>query len=1080
MSTKRILTLLLAVIMMAIPMMSVTMTALADEAELGSYDNPWQLSTTSVRFAVYVEPESEAWVQVDDCNGSILTAGYATSADYMVVYCRQTYYPETESGDNTMTLTMVDGVDMFCVCNTGTEGVTVYMALSVGTGAGVSDGTVDHPENVTLARDWFGNLAADLYVDLTAGSQGYYYSCIAPDDGAIAVSVGAVDEEYNSVGWIFNVNNLTAYRYGDYHFSDDDPFCNYEIVKVSKGDELQVFVNTYDPEDMWNSPAATVNTQFTFYTVGTYEFPEEAVLGTNEANIEADSFGYYYTWTATESGYLTVSMLDENWTYNLFIERASGDYDYGDTHYSDDDIVAPSETVEVYAGDKVTISVCTYAPGEWVTPAGVVTWELAFEAAELEEPVIPDTPLGAYDNPYELYANGSNLGVYIEPGDEAWVWVDDSNGSVVTVGYATTSAYMLVYCRQAYYPETESGNNTLTVTMVNGADMFSIYNSGEEAVTVYLALTEGEGGDESCGTWDNPEEVTLEADFFGGLNASVATQLEQGNEGYYYILNVLSDGLLTVGANAIDSDYNFIGWSYFISIERADGTYYYGDTHWSDDEVVVYYDKVNVFAGDVVTVFVATYDPELMWTNPAGTVMVDFSLEAVGTWGNPDSNVELGQQETVLDSGNNGYYYEWTATESGTLVITVNGSGWQYNVNASFANGSFYYGDNHYFDDENMVNVESIKVTAGDVITIMIGTYDAETPWMAPAGIVSWSMELTASEETGEKQDGYVETGIALEVGDAEYLLSDMYLYTVYCFEPTETGKYVFTSSNGLIALVSTNGMWVTIEPSAETVNASTFTWECTSVGQSILIAAIADSETVSITVELKDTEIVEIPVENYENVATPEDFTADFDAELLQYVDTFDDVCDTAVLGSDGFYHLNSANGPILYVDLDDALMNLVDAMAYGQLRYSIIVDGVVVGKVDFNDAFAAYVACADQDTMLYPLTADLMEIYKRLGEYKLWYGEDGWIGGDLEDCWMFACYYMEGEGEPEYQFGDVNGDGKVNTADYVVLKRHIMKTYELSEEQLTRANINGDDKINTADYVLLKRFIMGTWKPE
>ena len=67
----------------------------------------------------------------------------------------------------------------------------------------------------------------------------------------------------------------------------------------------------------------------------------------------------------------------------------------------------------------------------------------------------------------------------------------------------------------------------------------------------------------------------------------------------------------------------------------------------------------------------------------------------------------------------------------------------------------------------------------------------------------------------------------------------------------------------------------------------------------------------------------------------------------------------------------------------------------------------------------------------------------------------------------------------ESEFTFGDVNGDGRVNTADYVVLKRHIMGSYKLSDDALARANINGDAKLNTADYVLLKRFIMGSWKP-
>ncbi len=245
MSTKRILAFLLAVVMTVIPM-----SALANEAELGSYDNPWLLSTTSVRFAVTVEPESEAWVQVDDSNGSTLTVGYATTADYMIVYCRQPYYPETETGDNTLTVTMVNGADMFSVYNAGTEAVTVYMALTAGAGSDVAYGTVDNPEPVTLAKDWFGNLAADMYVDLEAGSQGYYYTCTAPADGVITVTVGAVDAEYNSVGWMFGVNNMTSYVYGDYHFSDNEPFCNYDTVKVSQGDVVEVFVNTYNPDDM--------------------------------------------------------------------------------------------------------------------------------------------------------------------------------------------------------------------------------------------------------------------------------------------------------------------------------------------------------------------------------------------------------------------------------------------------------------------------------------------------------------------------------------------------------------------------------------------------------------------------------------------------------------------------------------------------------------------------------------------------------------------------------------------------------------------------------------------------------------
>ena len=57
----------------------------------------------------------------------------------------------------------------------------------------------------------------------------------------------------------------------------------------------------------------------------------------------------------------------------------------------------------------------------------------------------------------------------------------------------------------------------------------------------------------------------------------------------------------------------------------------------------------------------------------------------------------------------------------------------------------------------------------------------------------------------------------------------------------------------------------------------------------------------------------------------------------------------------------------------------------------------------------------------------------------------------------------------------GDINGDGKLNTADYVLLKRFVMGVYTLTPEGFQAACIRGDKPI-TADYVLLKRHVMGT----
>lgn len=57
----------------------------------------------------------------------------------------------------------------------------------------------------------------------------------------------------------------------------------------------------------------------------------------------------------------------------------------------------------------------------------------------------------------------------------------------------------------------------------------------------------------------------------------------------------------------------------------------------------------------------------------------------------------------------------------------------------------------------------------------------------------------------------------------------------------------------------------------------------------------------------------------------------------------------------------------------------------------------------------------------------------------------------------------------------GDVNKDGKVNTADYVLVKRHVMGTSALEGVSLEAALLSGGKTVRVMDYVLLKRHVMG-----
>ena len=60
-------------------------------------------------------------------------------------------------------------------------------------------------------------------------------------------------------------------------------------------------------------------------------------------------------------------------------------------------------------------------------------------------------------------------------------------------------------------------------------------------------------------------------------------------------------------------------------------------------------------------------------------------------------------------------------------------------------------------------------------------------------------------------------------------------------------------------------------------------------------------------------------------------------------------------------------------------------------------------------------------------------------------------------------------------YILGDVNQDGKINSADYVRIKNHIMEREIIKDSKiLLAADVNKDGKISSADYVKIKNYIM------
>lgn len=136
-----------------------------------------------------------------------------------------------------------------------------------------------------------------------------------------------------------------------------------------------------------------------------------------------------------------------------------------------------------------------------------------------------------------------------------------------------------------------------------------------------------------------------------------------------------------------------------------------------------------------------------------------------------------------------------------------------------------------------------------------------------------------------------------------------------------------------------------------------------------------------------------------------------------------------TYVKGSDGYYHLNSATGPVLYVNLSDTApylamskcMGITDEHAVYKLVYVYYdSDGVAVKKEIYNQCMIEYVKASCPDTGVYPLNDDLIFMFQQSSTVKGWGDYDSFdylfydenrekMTGINEDiAWMYAVCYL------------------------------------------------------------------------
>ena len=125
----------------------------------------------------------------------------------------------------------------------------------------------------------------------------------------------------------------------------------------------------------------------------------------------------------------------------------------------------------------------------------------------------------------------------------------------------------------------------------------------------------------------------------------------------------------------------------------------------------------------------------------------------------------------------------------------------------------------------------------------------------------------------------------------------------------------------------------------------------------------------------------------------------------------------------TDGYYHLNTADGPLVYVNLKEdskylaSFYNILDRS--GVSRYFYDEEGKFIKKVSYSECLLEYIGFADEGTGVYPLTEDLKHIIINRGEYVGWFDANSsqylfkdangvaLSGINPDTVWLFMCSY-------------------------------------------------------------------------
>lgn len=341
----------------------------------------------------------------------------------------------------------------------------------------------------------------------------------------------------------------------------------------------------------------------------------------------------------------------------------------------------------------------------------------------------------------------------------------------------------------------------------------------------------------------------------------------------------------------------------------------------------------------------------------------------------------------------------------------------EYTVTLSFTSSDASY----YYDDTDLI------LTA-DQTSLEIMLYSA------PA---AQSTTLNAYSETKGESCEYEAYYVSL--GDT-YLNVDTADRNYYIFAPDEAGMYEFSVDveGSLVGYYGGTFFVQTANLGTETESGIQVNFTPGMIGSSLVIGVDCPQENCVLSIRRTgdhQASIEEMPWTVYEATVTIQSFVLGADVDLKEFdLTAASDAYNLVLNEEDGFYHLDSADGPLVYAKLGvnsgylDSIQTILDSS--GIVKYTFDENGAFVEKVSYTECLMQYIACMDEASGLYPLTQDLMYIFQQRGEYVGWWQADGDFYLFIDDngmpipginsdiAWLFLCCY-----------GDINTAGMEET---------------------------------------------------